>query len=101
MIRLNLFLLTAVLVSSFYLVHTQYESRRLYTAIDRAQALTNKLNAEHEQLQVRKRAEATPARIQQLAIQQLQMHPVNPGITQYVMVSQSTAVVSQVRAAQP
>ncbi|MDP2416629.1 MAG: cell division protein FtsL [Hydrogenophaga sp.] len=91
MIRFNLVLLLAVLASAFYLVHTQYESRRLYTALDRAQALTHKLNTEHEQLQVRKRAEATPARIQQLAILQLQMRPVNPAITQYVSVSQSPA----------
>ena len=34
MIRLNLVLLLAVLASAFYLVHTQYESRRLYTALD-------------------------------------------------------------------
>ena len=36
MIRLNLMLLAAVMASAFYLVHTQYESRRLYTAIDKA-----------------------------------------------------------------
>ena len=35
MIRLNLVLLLAVLVSAFYLVHVQYDSRRLYTALDR------------------------------------------------------------------
>lgn len=101
MIRINLLLLVAVLVSAFYLVHTQYESRRLYTALDRAQALTNKLNAEHEQLRVQKRAEATPARVQQLASLQLEMRPVNPAITQYVVVSPSPAVVSQGGDAQP
>lgn len=101
MIRLNLALLVAVLVSAFYLVHTQYESRRLYTALDRAQALTHKLNAEHEQLQVQKRAEATPARVQQLASRELQMRPVNPAITQYVMVSQSPAVAPQGGVVQP
>jgi cell division protein FtsL len=39
MIRLNLVLLLAVLASAFYLVHTQYESRRLYAALDRAQGV--------------------------------------------------------------
>lgn len=86
MIRLNLVLLMAVLVSAFYLVHTQYESRRLYTALDRSQAQSRKLDAEHEQLQVQKRAQATPARVQQIAARQLQMRPVTPGITQYVTV---------------
>ena len=84
MIRLNLVLLLAVLASAFYLVHTQYESRRLYTALDRAQSEARKLEAEHEQLQVQKRAQATPGRVQQLAARQLQMRPVTPAITQYV-----------------
>ena len=84
MIRLNLMLLVAVLASAFYLVHTQYESRRIYTAIDKANAQTRRLEADHEQLQVQKRAQATPARVQQLASRQLQMRPVNPGITEYV-----------------
>ena len=38
MTRLNLVLLLAVIASSLYLVRTQYESRRLFTEIDRAQA---------------------------------------------------------------
>lgn len=84
MIRLNLVLLAAVIVSAFYLVHTQYESRRLYTAIDKANAQAHRLEADHEQLQVQKREQATPARVQQLAAKQLQMRPVNPGITEYV-----------------
>jgi cell division protein FtsL len=86
MIRTNLFLLLAVLASAFYLVHTQYESRRLYTEVDRARAKALRLESEHEQLQVQKRAQATPARVQQLAARQLQMRPVSPGITQYVTV---------------
>ena len=88
MIRLNLMLLLAVLVSAFYLVHTQYESRRLYTAIDKANAQAHRLAADHEQLQVQKREQATPARVQQLAARQLKMRPVSPGITEYVTVNE-------------
>jgi cell division protein FtsL len=91
MIRLNLILLLAIMVSAFFLVHTQYESRRLYTALDRAKAQALRLEAENEQLQVQKRAEATPARVQQLATRQLQMRPVSPGITQYVTVYERPA----------
>ena len=79
-------LLLAVLACAFYLVHPQYASRRLYAALDRAQADARKLEAEHEQLQGQKRAQATPARVQQLATRQLQMRPVTPGVTQYVTV---------------
>jgi len=91
MIRLNLVLLAAVLISAFYLVHTQYESRRLYTALDRAQSQARQLNVEYEQLVVQRRAQATSARVQQLATRQLQMRPVTPGITQYVVVPEPLA----------
>jgi cell division protein FtsL len=84
MIRLNLVLLLAVLASAFYLVHTQYESRRLYSTLYRAQTQAKQLDADHEQLAVQRRAQATPARVQQLAARQLQMRQVTPGITQYV-----------------
>ncbi len=92
MIRLNLMLVVAVLASAFYLVHTQYESRRLYTAIDKAHALSRRLAAEQEQLQVQKREQAASARVQQLAARQLQMRPVNPAITQYVTLSGAAAL---------
>ena len=84
MTRLNLVLLLAVLVSALYLVRTQYESRRLYTEVDKAQAETRRLEIEHERLQVEKRAEATPARVESLAKGQLQMRSATPAITQYV-----------------
>ncbi len=84
MIRLNLALTLAVMISAFYLVHTQYESRRLYTALDRANALAHRLESEHEQLRVLKREQAASARVQKLAASKLAMRPVTPGITQYV-----------------
>lgn len=84
MIRLNLMLLAAVLVSAFYLVHTQYESRRLYAAVDKAQAQSRRLVADHEQLVVQKRAQAAASRVQLIATRRLKMRPVTPGITQYV-----------------
>jgi cell division protein FtsL len=76
-------LLLAVLASAFYLVHVQYESRKVYTQLDRARSQAHKLEAEHELLQVQKRAEGTSARVQSLARQQLHMRAPNPAITQY------------------
>ena len=43
MTRLNLVLMLAVVVSALYLVHTQYESRRLFVELDHAQAEARKL----------------------------------------------------------
>ncbi len=84
MTRLNLVLLLAVLASALYLVSVQYESRRLFTDIDRENAQTRKLELENERLQVEKRAQATPLRVEKLAKEQLQMRTATPAITNYV-----------------
>jgi cell division protein FtsL len=84
MTRLNLVLLLAVLASALYLVRTQYESRRLYVELEKATAQNRKLEAENERLQVEKRAQATPLRVEKLAKDNLQMRSVTPAITQYV-----------------
>ena len=84
MTRLNLVLLLAVLASALYLVRTQYESRRLYVELEKATAQNRKLEAENERLQVEKRAQATPLRVEKLAKDKLEMRNVTPAITQYV-----------------
>ena len=84
MTRLNLVLLLTVMLSAMYLVQVQYDSRRLYAEIDRAHGEARKLEIEHERLQVEKRAQATPLRVERLAKDQLQMRPASPAITQYV-----------------
>ena len=84
MTRLNLVLLLTVMLSAMYLVQVQYDSRRLYAEIERAHGEARKLEIEHERLQVEKRAQATPARVEKLAREQLHMRPATPAITQYV-----------------
>lgn len=84
MTRLNIMLLLAVLASALYLVHTQYQSRRLFTELDRATAEARRLETEQQRLQVEKRAQATPLRVEKLARARLQMHTATPAITQYV-----------------
>ena len=84
MTRLNFVLFLAVMASAFYLVRTQYESRRLYTELEKVNAQYAKLEAENERLQVEKRGQATPIRVEKLAKEKLQMRTVTPAITQYV-----------------
>lgn len=84
MIRLNLVLLVALMASALYLVSVQYDSRRLTTQIEKAQAEARKLEVEHERLMVEKREQAVPARVDKLARERLQMRPATPAITQYV-----------------
>ncbi|WP_027017112.1 cell division protein FtsL [Comamonas composti] len=90
MLRLNLVLLLAVMASALFLVHNQYESRRLFTELDRAVAESRRLATEQQRLQVEKRAQATPQRIEVLARERLQMKTATPAITQYVSDNAST-----------
>ena len=84
MIRLNLVLLLAVIASAMYLVRMQYDSRLLYTQLDRARAESRQLETEHQRLLVEKRAQATPLRVEKLARDKLQMRTATPAISLYV-----------------
>ena len=90
MTRVNLLLLIAVIASALYLVRVQYESRRLYAEIEKAQAESRRLEVENHQLEVQKRAQATPLRVEKMAKEQLGMRPATPAITQYVTLRQGT-----------
>jgi len=91
MSRLSVLLLLAVVVSALALVHSQYESRRLFMALEVENKEAARLDIEQDRLQVERRAQATPLRVEQIARQQLQMRMVNPGITQYVNTPQGGA----------
>ena len=84
MTRLNLMLLLAVLASALYLVSVQYESRLLFTALDKLNAEARRLQADNEKLQVERQAQATPLRVEKLAKDQLQMRTSTPAISHYV-----------------
>lgn len=99
MTRLNIVLLLAVLASAIYLVHTQYESRRLFTELDRATVEARRLETEHQRLQVEKRAQATPLRVEKIAHAQLNMRTATPAITQYVSDPQGVAAAAAATAA--
>ena len=84
MTRLSVVLLLAVLASAMYLVHVQYESRRLFTQMELARAEAHRLDVERGRLQVEKRAQATPLRVEKLAQEKLGMRAATPAITQYL-----------------
>ncbi|VUZ24321.1 Cell division protein FtsL [uncultured Comamonas sp.] len=83
MLRINLLLLLAVIVSALYLVQTQYASRRLFTELDQTITKGRQLETERERLQVEQRAQSAPGRIEQLA-QQQGLQAATPAITAYV-----------------
>ncbi|MBK6323779.1 MAG: cell division protein FtsL [Burkholderiales bacterium] len=91
MMRLNLVLLFAVMASAMYLVGVQYDSRRIFTELDKSRSEAHRLELENERLQVEKRAQTTPARVERLAREKLQMRQAKPGITTYVTYSEPAA----------
>jgi len=83
-IRLNLLLLMAVIATALLVVHTQHRSRQLFTELYKEQGDARLLEADLDRLQVDKRAQATPLRVEKLAKEQLKMRTTTPAITHYV-----------------
>lgn len=90
MTRVNFALLLALVFSAIFLIGVQYESRRLFAELEKARSEKRRLETEFERLQVQRRAEATPGRVEQLARDKLQMRQTTPGITTYVSYSASS-----------
>jgi cell division protein FtsL len=84
MSRLNVLLLAVLLASCLYLVRVAYESRRLFTEVDRAQGRQRQLETEFGRLQTERQAQATPSRVEATAREKLGMRTATPAITQYV-----------------
>ncbi|GAB1386078.1 hypothetical protein MASR1M59_12260 [Melaminivora sp.] len=84
MTRISVLLLLATMASAMLLVHNQYQARRLYTALHRAQAEARQLETERQRLEVERRAQATPLRVEALARDRLGMRMATPAITQWV-----------------
>jgi len=82
MTRVNLLLLVAVLLSGIYLVRTAYDSRRLFSEIDRAQNEARRLDLDWQRLQAERHAQATNLRVEKVARERLKMRPITPAITQ-------------------
>jgi len=83
MSRLSVVLFLAVMLSAFYLVRTQYESRSLTTELDRARNEARRIEVENDRLEVERRTQATPLRVEKLAREQLHMSTITLAITQY------------------
>lgn len=81
---LNLALALALLVSGLVLVRSAYETRRLFTALERAQVEARQLEIEHQRLEAERLAQATPLRVERVAREKLQMRTANPAVTHWL-----------------
>ena len=94
MTRLAILLLLAVVASALYLVRVQYDSRRLFTELDRAEGQARRLELEHDRMEAEKRAAATSLRVEALARDKLAMRLITPAITEYVAAPASAPAAS-------
>jgi cell division protein FtsL len=90
--RLNLLLVVALVSSSLYLVRTAYESRRLFTELDRAKNEAARLDTEHVRLEAERQATATNLRVERTARERLAMRTATPAVTVYVADGASSGV---------
>ena len=91
MSRLNFVLLLVLLASSVYLVRVSYDSRRLFTELDRARSEERLLDSEHERLKAEKQAQATPLRVEKAARDKLAMRTATPAVTHYVVAARAAS----------
>jgi cell division protein FtsL len=77
--------LTALLAgSALSLVNAQYQARRLFIEIERAQTVARQLEVEWSQLQLDQSTLGKHARIEANARRDLRMVPLTPARTQYI-----------------
>ena len=81
---LNVLLAAALMGSSLLLVRTAYETRRLFSALERAQTEARQLEVDHQRLEADRLAQSTPLRVEQVARQKLQMRTANPAVTHWL-----------------
>jgi cell division protein FtsL len=86
--RLNLLLAFGLIACALSLINSQYQARRLFIELERAQSLSKLYELQWTQLKLDQSTFGKHARIEATASKELNMVPVTPGRTQYL-----TAVV--------
>jgi cell division protein FtsL len=81
--RFSLVLTSALMLCALSLVNAQYQSRRLFIELERAQTATKQLDIEWTQLQLDQSTLGKHARIEANARRDMNMIPVTPARTQY------------------
>ena len=82
--KLNLILFLFLILSGLYLIQVTHESRRLFAQIETEQKNQRDLEVALDKLQVEKRSQATPLRIEKVARERLRMNNASANVTSYV-----------------
>lgn len=84
MSRVNLLLAAGLIGSSLLLVNSAYETRRLFSALERAKAEQRQLDSEYKRLDAERQVQSTHLRVERVARERLQMRTVTPAVTHWV-----------------
>ena len=84
MVKLNLLLLAALVFCALSLVTSRHQARKLFVELERTQKLARTYDVEFGQLQLEQSTWAMPARIENIAREQLKMQLPRPGRIQVV-----------------
>ena len=84
--RLNLLLVILLVGCALSLVNAQYNARRLFIEIERAQSQARQLDIEWSQLQLDQSTLGKHARIEDVARREINMQPLTAARTQYLTV---------------
>ncbi|HEX2529930.1 MAG TPA: cell division protein FtsL [Burkholderiaceae bacterium] len=84
--RINLILTVALVLCALSLVNAQYQARRLFIELERAQSTARQLDVEWAQLQLDQSTLGKHERIEANARHNLSMVPLTPVRTQYLTV---------------
>ena len=90
-------LVALITVSALALVNARYHERRLYTQMERAERMSQKLDSDIEVLQVELTALRNPGRIDMAARRDLKMVPWRPTETLYSLPSPSATSAKEPR----
>jgi len=82
--KLNVLLLVALLASSLVAVNNAYQSRRIFSELDRARQVQAQLDAEFKRLDAERQAQGTHLLVERAAREKLKMRTASPAVTVYV-----------------
>jgi cell division protein FtsL len=83
---LNLLLLVAVVVCALSVVTSQHKARKLYIGLQKEKEHAQQMEVEWGQLQLEQSTLAAPARVERIAVQQLQMQFPQSGQIRFIQV---------------
>jgi len=88
-------LLVAVVLCALSVVTSQYKARKLFVELQKEKEQAQQMEVEWGQLQLEQSTWAAPARVEQVAVQKLQMQLPGNGQVQFIRVKPNSGITAQ------